>query len=173
MLRLLAGLLFFSLPFPAADLITQHNDISRTGANLLETTLSPAVLRSGRFGRIASLCVNGQIYAQPLIVSSLDIEGKGVHDVVFVATMENNIYAFDASGASQAPFWSVNLGPAAPYTDIRQSITTFIDTYNIRPWIGKTGARRQKAGTAEQALTSRGNWESHRKAGSSPVRGRE
>src|SRR5580692_7177687 len=122
MLRLLAGLIFFSLPSPAVDLLTQHNDINRTGSNLLETILSPAILRSGRFGKIASLCVNGQIYAQPLIVSSLDLDGKGVHDVAFVATMENNIYAFDASGVSQAPFWNVNIGPAAPYTDIPHGI---------------------------------------------------
>src|SRR5580698_4300025 len=114
MRRLLGGFILFSFPCLAVDLTTQHNDVHRTGANLLETVLSPVNLRSGRFGRIASLCVNGQIYAQPLIAGSVDIDGKGVHDVVFVATMENNIYAFDASGDSQAPFWSVNLGPAAP-----------------------------------------------------------
>lgn len=122
----------------AADLPTQHNDVYRTGANLQEHELTPAVVRSGRFGKLFSISVNGQVYAQPLVATGIEIDGQGPRDVVFVATMENNVYAFDANSASEAPFWKVNVGPPVPYQEIPQGITTIGDTYNIRQWIGIT-----------------------------------
>jgi hypothetical protein len=122
----------------AADLPTQHNDVYRTGANLQEHELTPAVVRSGRFGKLFSISVNGQVYAQPLVATGIEIDGHGPRDVVFVATMENNVYAFDANSASEAPFWKVNVGPPVPYQEIPQGITTIGDTYNIRQWIGIT-----------------------------------
>lgn len=122
----------------AADLTTQHNDTYRTGANLQEQELTPTALKSARFGKLFSYCVNGQIYAQPLVASGIETEGHGVQNVVFVATMENNVYAFDADKASDAPFWKINVGPPVPYTDIPQGITTIGDTYNIRQSIGIT-----------------------------------
>jgi hypothetical protein len=74
----------------------------RSGANIFETILEPSVVRAGRFGKIFERNVDGQIYAQPLYVSGLTIPGKGVHNVVFVATTLNRVYAFDADDPGQS-----------------------------------------------------------------------
>jgi hypothetical protein len=60
--------------------------------------------------------VDGQIYAQPLYIPQLAIPG-GTHNVVFVATENNTVYAFDADGMQNSPIWSKNLGPASPRND--------------------------------------------------------
>ena len=86
-------------PASATEVLTHHNDTARTGAVLDETVLSPATLKSRRFGKLFSLVVDGQIYAQPLVVTGLEIPGKGIRSVVFVATMRNMVYAFDAAAA--------------------------------------------------------------------------
>src|SRR3954468_677488 len=98
-------LLIGAIPSPAADVLMHHNDPARTGAVLDETALAPATLRSQGFGRLFSLVVDGQIYAQPLVVSGLDVPGKGKLNVVYVATMRNVVYAFDADGRDSAPLW--------------------------------------------------------------------
>jgi hypothetical protein len=64
---------------------------------MMKRAKGATLLSSGRFGKLFSLCVNGQVYAQPLVVTGVSIAG-GTHDVVYVATMENNVYAFDATG---------------------------------------------------------------------------
>src|SRR4051812_3419522 len=87
----------------AADVLMHHNDPARTGAVLDETALAPSTLRSQGFGRLFSLVVDGQIYAQPLIVSGLEIPGRGRLNVVYVATMRNMVYAYDAEGRDSAP----------------------------------------------------------------------
>ena len=93
------------------DVLTQHNDIGRTGQNVTETILTPTNVSGAPFGKLFSLPVDGQIYAQPLYVSKLTIEGKS-HRVVFVATEHDSVYAFDAdSGGS--PLWQVTLLDAA------------------------------------------------------------
>jgi hypothetical protein len=106
-------------PLQNAAVLTEHNDNARTGANLRETTLHVSNVGAGRFGKLFSRSADGQIYAQPLYVSGLEIAGKGKHNVIFLATMANTVYAYDAdSPAASAPLWSVNLGPAVPWTDI-------------------------------------------------------
>jgi hypothetical protein len=93
------------------NVVTQHNDIGRTGQNLNETILTPATLTSGNFGKLFSVTVDGQVYAQPLYVSNLSIN-SGTHNVVFVATEHDSVYAFDAdSGGS--PLWQITLLDAA------------------------------------------------------------
>jgi hypothetical protein len=97
-------------PPPRVDVLTQHDDLGRTGANLRETTLSVAEVRSGRFGKLFARTVDDQIYAQPLVVSALDVPGRGPTDVVFVATVNDTLYAFDASDPQDdAPIWSRRL----------------------------------------------------------------
>jgi len=120
----------------ATDVLTHHNDLSRTGAILNETTLSPASLKSQSFGRLFSLIVDGQIYAQPLLVSGLTIPGQGTRNVVFVATMRNWVYAFDADQAQPEPFWKVHLGAPMPYDRIPKDAGALLGQYNIRPYIG-------------------------------------
>ena len=67
-------------------IINQRNDIGRTGQNTDESVLAPANVNSSQFGRLLALPVDGQIYAQPLYLSGVQIPGSGTHNVVFVAT---------------------------------------------------------------------------------------
>jgi hypothetical protein len=92
--------------------LTYHNDDARDGAYLEEVNLSPANVNAAQFGKLLAYPVDGQIYAQPLYISQLNIAG-GTHDVVFVETQSNSVYAFDAdaTAANPATFWHVNLGP--------------------------------------------------------------
>jgi hypothetical protein len=73
----------------------------RTSANLYETRLKPSNVTPAKFGKLFSREVDGYIYAQPLYLS-------GVRNVVFVATMHNTLYAFDADDASAStPIWTL------------------------------------------------------------------
>src|SRR6185312_16239500 len=92
-----------------ADVIMNHNDLKRTGWNNRETILATDNVSGGNFGKIFSRDVDDEIYAQPLVLSNLPIAG-GVHNVVFVATVNNTLYAFDADDASvTAPYWQIDL----------------------------------------------------------------
>jgi hypothetical protein len=82
---------------------SQYNN-ARTGANVNEVMLTPQTVNAHQFGKLFSLKVDGDIFAQPLYLSSLQIPGKGTHDVVFVATENDSVYAFDANQRG-APLW--------------------------------------------------------------------
>ncbi len=103
-----------------ANVLTQHNDNGRTGQNLGETVLTTANVNPSSFGKLFTRAVDGEIYAQPLYVSGVAVPGKGVHNVVYAATMNNTVYAYDADDPAQtAPLWSVSLGPAVPASDVQ------------------------------------------------------
>ena len=88
-------------------------DYGRTGANLQEWMLNPSNVDATNFGKLFSRSVDDSVYALPLIVPNLKISG-GHHNVLFVATMGNTVYAFDADDPAQsAPLWSRNLGTPA------------------------------------------------------------
>ena len=89
---------------------TQHNDNARVGANLSETTLTPANVNAHQFGLLFRQVVDDQVFAQPLFVPDLAIAG-GRHNVVIVASAANTVYAFDADREA-APYWKVSLGLA-------------------------------------------------------------
>jgi len=109
--------------------LTQHNDNARTGGNLNETLLEPRSLQAGRFGHLFDRVVDGQIYAQPLYVNDLILPGKGRHNVIFVATTLNYVYAFDAEDPAQnAPLWrSRQLGIPVPRANIAPGLRPLID----------------------------------------------
>ena len=103
------------MPFGAlaqVSVLTQHNDADRTGWNAAEKTLNVRNVNAKQFGKAFTRTVDDQIYAQPLVVSGMSISG-GQHNVVFVATVNNTVYAFEADSAADAtPFWQVSLTPA-------------------------------------------------------------
>jgi hypothetical protein len=105
----------------SVSVLTYHNDDARDGANLQEVLLTPSIVNQSQFGKLLSYPVDGQAYAQPLYMSGLSI-GGGTHNVVFVETQNNSVYAFDAD-ATSAPgttFWHVGpatLGPSVPKGD--------------------------------------------------------
>ena len=89
-------------------------DYGRTGANVQEWTLNPSSVDATRFGKLFSRSVDDSVYALPLIVSDLEISGRR-HNVLFIASMGNTVYAFDADDPAQSePLWSRNLGTPAP-----------------------------------------------------------
>jgi len=95
------------------DVLTQHNDNSRTGASLRETVLTPANVNKAQFGMLFKRVVDDQLYTQPLVVTGVEVNG-GTHDIVYVTTVNNSVYAFDANDPeATAPIWHVNFGTPA------------------------------------------------------------
>jgi hypothetical protein len=82
---------------PSASVLTYHNDNAGTGQNLSETVLTTANVNATDFGKLFSKAVDGNVYAQPLYVPALTIAGMGTHNVVFVATEHDSLYAIDAN----------------------------------------------------------------------------
>jgi len=109
--RLSVTVLLFGVATIAAQaqtpVLTQHNDIGRTGQNISETKLTPSNVNSTQFGKLFSLPVTGQVYAQPLYVPNLTINGAS-HNVLIVATEGDNVYAFDAD-SSGAALWHASV----------------------------------------------------------------
>jgi hypothetical protein len=100
----------------AQSVTTSQYDNARSGANQLETILTPRNVNVRHFGKIFTLKVDGDIYAQPLFLAGLEIPGKGRHDVLFIATEHDSVYAFDAYDRPAAPLWRVNF--------LRKAVTT-------------------------------------------------
>src|SRR5262249_11318168 len=82
------------------NILTSNAGNDRTNANLQENQLSPSTVGSSTFGRVAKLAVDGQVYAQPLYAAGLSLAGLGTHNVLFVATMHNSVYAWDADSTA-------------------------------------------------------------------------
>jgi hypothetical protein len=103
---ILIGTLGLAVTAPSAwcqvSVLTQHNDIRRSGANLQEKKLTVADVKQ-KFGKLWTLFADGQIVAQPLYVSGLSVVGKGTSNAVIVSTMHNTIYAYDADKQPTQP----------------------------------------------------------------------
>ena len=118
---------------------TRDIDNLRTGLNSKETVLAPANVNSARFGKLFSYAIDGVSDASPLYVANVNIPGKGLRNVVYVATEHDSVYAFDADGRQTTPLWQVS------FLDSSRGITTVppADTgecCDIAPEIGITGS---------------------------------
>jgi hypothetical protein len=102
-----------ALSYAQVDVLTQHNDNARTGTNLKETVLTPANVNRAQFGMLFKRTVDDQLYTQPLVVTGV-VVGGGTRDLVYVTTVNNSVYAFDANdGDTSLPVWHVNFGTPA------------------------------------------------------------
>ena len=117
--------------------LTHHNDNFRTGQNLNETVLTPANVNPATFGKLFTYPIDGASHASPLYVANLNIPGQGFHNVVFVATEHNSVYAYDAGGLSSIPLWQASfINPAAGVTTVPANNTG--ECCDIAPEIGIT-----------------------------------
>jgi hypothetical protein len=117
--------------------LTWRNDNSRSGVNSQELALGPATVNSATFGKLFSCSIDGYAYAQPLYVPNLAIPGKGTHNVIFVATENDSVFAFDADSNPCEQLWQASLIPAGS-----QAIafpTLGLTGTNIVPFVGITG----------------------------------
>ena len=93
--------------------LTWHNDNARTGQNLFETQLNPSTVHSAQFRKLCSYPVDGIVDAQPLYVPRVEVPRKGTHNIAYVATEFDSVYAFDADCLSSQPLWHVSfINPA-------------------------------------------------------------
>ena len=107
------------------SVLTQHNDLSRSGANPNETILTTSNVSESTFGKLFAMPVDGFVYAQPLYVPQVSISG-GTHNVLYVADAHDSVYAFDADTGVQ--YWHVSLGTPVP--------NSVINTQNILVEVG-------------------------------------
>src|SRR5580692_1392832 len=121
--------------FAQTPILTQHYDNARDGQNTDETILTRSNVNSTTFGKLFALGVDGQVYAQPLYVPGVVIPGQGTHNVLYVATEHDSVYAFDAD-AGGAPLWQVTFLVNGATT---LSTSDVGNTQDINPEIGITG----------------------------------
>ncbi|MBZ5617020.1 MAG: hypothetical protein LAO23_23735 [Acidobacteriia bacterium] len=102
------------LCFGQRSVLTWHYDNMRKGANLQETILNPSNVVWTQFGKLFAQPVDGAIVGEALYLPNVTIPNKGVHNVVYVATMHDSVYAFDADndlGTNAHPLWKASVLP--------------------------------------------------------------
>jgi len=107
--------IFFLLGVPVVygqvDVLTAQYDLSRTSSNIQESILTRSNVNSSQFGKLFSRTLDAPFYASPLIVTNFNVPRVGLRNVVFIATLGNTVYAYDADDPNAtSPYWSVNLG---------------------------------------------------------------
>jgi Putative Ig domain len=128
-----------------AGVYTYHNDLARDGANAQEYALTTSTVSATTFGKLFSCTVDGAIYAQPLWIANVTISGVK-HNIVFVATQHESLYAFDADANPCLPLWTVSLidtnhGGAGGETSVPSGPSGLVGAGNgdTTPEVGVTG----------------------------------
>jgi len=136
LLAVLVGLISWTQPALAQiNVTTQHYDNSRTGQNTQETILKPSNVNTTQFGKLFSVTVDGYVYAQPLYMFHVNVGGV-FHNVVYVATEHDSVYAFDADNGNL--LWHVSyINPGSGITTV--SPTDVGAPFDLIPEIGITG----------------------------------
>src|SRR6202795_1218369 len=98
---LVVSVAFLSSSFAQQPFLTSRGDISRSGVNTNETLLTPTNVSKNSFGRLFSVPVDYVVMAQPLYVPNVNIPGQGTHNVVYVVTEMDSVYAIDADTGAQ------------------------------------------------------------------------
>jgi PQQ enzyme repeat len=114
------------------SVVTQHNDNQRSGLNNQESSLTVSNVNSKQFGKLFTLTIDDQVYAQPLLMGNLSI-GTGNHNVLFVASVNNSVYAFDGDNGDL--LWKknyTNSGMRPPNSGDMSSnwCSTYMDIYH-------------------------------------------
>jgi hypothetical protein len=153
---------FAALLAAQPSVVTNRYDNFGTGANLKETILDAGNVNPAGFGKLFSFSVQGSVYAQPLYLPALDIPGKGTHNVVFIATMDDRVYAFDAD-TSGDPLWQRELGTPIPIVDVTKNndlnVVGNVGIISTRPATLSTwyrAARRSRAMCSASMLSTCG-----------------
>ena len=127
--------------FGQASVLTQHNDNARTGQNMSETILNTSNVNVNQFGKLFAMPSDGQVYAQPLYVPGVTINGA-VHNIVVIATENDSVYAYDADSKG-APLWKASMvdaahgaGGSGPETPLNSATTT--GCTDTQPLVGIT-----------------------------------
>jgi hypothetical protein len=89
---------------PSSGIFTQRYDAQRSGLNNREVALTPDTVKASTFGKLFACPIDGEAYAEPLVVANLAIAG-GTHNVVFVATEDDSVFAFDADQHPCVGYW--------------------------------------------------------------------
>jgi len=125
-----------------AGVFTYHNDVQRDGANTQELALTPTTVTATKFGKRFSCAVDGAAYTQPLWVPALTVNGA-VHNVIFVGTQHDSVYAFDADASPCVTLWQAKLLDTAHGGTAGEMPVPTADVGNgfmdIQPEIGVTG----------------------------------
>jgi hypothetical protein len=125
-----------------AGVLTYHNDRARDGINGREYALTPTTVTTATFGKLFSCAVDGAVYAQPLWMRGLSIGGR-IHNVIFVATQHDSVYAFDADAKPCVTYWHANLLDTLHGGTGSETPVTWNDVGNcfgdIYPEVGVTG----------------------------------
>ena len=129
-----------------AGVYTYHNDLARDGANTQEYALTTSNVNTSSFGKLFSCVVDGAVYGQPLWGANLTVNGA-THNVVFVATEHDSLYAFDADANPCKQLWTVSLidvahGGSSGETPVPSGATGFLvgrGAGDLAPEVGVTG----------------------------------
>ena len=121
---------------------TYHYDLARDGVNAQEFALTTTSVRATSFGKLFSCAVDGAVYAEPLWLPAVSVN-SGVHNMIFVATQHDSLYAFDADASPCQQLWHANLLDAAHGGVANETSVCWYDVGNgygdIQPEVGVTG----------------------------------